>query len=92
MTRLPIVLRFAPFMFYGWAAVVVVAYFVSAWALIEQASYQYGSGMDVPSIFQEMIKSQTFITGISEGAYMAANGAVLHVLIAIYDKMKGPAA
>ena len=92
MTRLPSLLRFAPFALYGWAVVVALSYFLSAWAIMEQAAYQFDSGSDAFGVLQNLVQSQAFVSGISEGAYMATNGALIHVLIAIYDKMKGVAA
>ena len=89
MTKLPTWLRVAPFMFYGWAVVVVVFQFVSASALLEQANANFGMGLDALGVFKHFVNSQVFVQAISEGAYMAANGAIIHALIAIYDKIKG---
>ena len=90
MTNVPTWLRVAPFMFYGWAVVVLVFQFVSASAILEQASTHFGMGVDAFGVFKHFVSSQVFVQAISEAAYMAANGAIVHVLIAIYDKMEGP--
>ena len=64
---------------------------MASWSAVDQAAYYFETGADALGVFKHFAQSQVFISGISEGAYMAANGAIIHVMVAIYDKMRGPA-
>ena len=95
MIKLPRALRVAPYIFYVIALIMGVYHFgTNLWA-IQTAGQSFDhldpTGQDKLEWLAYLIASQPFAVGVSEAAYMAANGAIVHVLVAIYDKMKGPA-
>jgi hypothetical protein len=84
MKQLPDMLRRLPFVFYGLAAVFFVWQLANQWASFSVA-FQYGDGDGMLTLS----KSMALYSALLEAAYMIANGAVIHVLIAIHDKVKG---
>ena len=90
MTELPTILRKLPFIFYALAVLLGGWRFLNEWSLIE-ATYAYASFGDEASNFAHSIgRSSAIYWGVSEAVYLVSSGALLHLLIAIHDKMKGP--
>ena len=90
MKSLPILLRISPYIFYAIAAVMGAYQFAANLGIVwasERQSFD-PSGQDKLEWLSFVVSSQPFAMGVSEAAYMAANGAMLHVLIAIHDKMR----
>jgi predicted membrane-bound dolichyl-phosphate-mannose-protein mannosyltransferase len=92
MTELPKALRYSPFVFYMIAAIMgmyqFASYFAANWrSEIQGYTAPHSNAFDW---FEYLVSSQPFAMGISEAAYMASNGVLAHLLIAIFDKMKGP--
>lgn len=93
MKKLPILLRISPYIFYVIAAVMGVYQFAVNLGIVwasEGKSFD-PTGQDKLEWLSFVVSSQPFALGVSEAAYMAANGAILHVLIAIYDNMRAEA-
>lgn len=89
MIELPQFVRRMPFVFYALAVIFFVWYLANAWLGISSA-FGYGTpGIEEIENYQ---KSISLFGAFQEAAYMVANGAIIHVLIAIHDKMKGPQA
>jgi hypothetical protein len=89
VSHLPHYLRQLPYVFYALAVVLFVWSLANQWlALTAMENFSYSVYEDVPT-FQ---KSSALYGAVAEAAYMAANGAMLQILIAIFDKMKGPGA
>ena len=88
MTQLPMLLRRLPFIFYGFAVVLFVWNIANQWLNLT-AMMGYGD----PTLGDAMTyqKSLALYSAVSDAAYMVANGAIVHVLIGVFDKMKGPA-
>ncbi len=87
--QLPQFVRRLPYVFYVLAVIVGLWRFWNEWTVAAE-SFQYAdaAGMDYGSMAL-ISRSTALYWGFVEAAYMVANGAVIHVLIAIYDKMKG---
>jgi hypothetical protein len=87
MTELPDALRRLPFVFYFLAAVVFV------WSLANQWFVLGAMNSFADESFNGLVtgaqKSAALYGAVVEAAYMVSNGAMLHVLIAIFDKLKG---
>ncbi|MEM7664393.1 MAG: hypothetical protein AAF250_00920 [Pseudomonadota bacterium] len=91
MSELPNFLRKLPYLFYALALVLGGWRFLNEWSLVE-ATYAYSNFGDEASSFAHSIgRSSAIYWGVSDAFYLISSGALLHVLIAIYDKMKGPA-
>ncbi len=88
--QLPQFVRRLPFVFYALALILGGWRFYNEWSVAE-ASMQFATGGDEFSQMRFMSRSTALYWGVAEAAYMLSSGAFLHVLIAIYDKMKGSA-
>ena len=85
MKPLPDMLRRLPYVFYTLAALFFVWELANQWMSISYTT-QYASGTDV---MVRLSKSMALFSAFREAVYILGNGAVLHVAIAIYDKVKG---
>jgi len=67
--------------------------FLNEWIVVEATYSQTVGLIDDPAfnLTHSVGRSTAIYWGISEAIYIVSSGAFLHVLIAIYDKMKGPA-
>ena len=86
MTQLPQLLRRMPYIFYG------IAVLLFAWNLGNQwVNITTMMGFTDPTMqgVEAYQKSLALYSAFTDSIYMLANGTFLHVLIAIYDKMKG---
>lgn len=82
---LPALVRRLPFIFYG------LAVFLFVWNLGNQwMNLTTMMGYADPTLQGAMAyqKSIALYAALSDAAYMVANGAIVHVLIAIYDKVQ----
>jgi hypothetical protein len=86
MRILPQFLRRLPYVFYAVAAVLFVWELANQWFGLS-LTYQYAdfSGDAMSSLSKSIALKAAF----ADAVYMVANGAFLHVAIAIYDKVKG---
>lgn len=91
MNRLPIGLRAAPYIFYLIAFVMGAYQFATNLSVVWAAEAQNFDpvGKDKLEWMRFLVSSQPFAAGVSEAAYMASNGVLAHLLIAIHGKMKG---
>jgi hypothetical protein len=84
MKQLPDMLRRLPYVFYALAAVFFVWQLANQWATLT-VTYQYDDGGGMAALS----KSMALYSALSEAVYMIANGAIIHVLIAIHEKVRG---
>ena len=92
MSQLPNLLRRLPYLFYALALILGCWRFLNEWAMVETTYSASPYAMEDSFGFMHTLgRSGAFLSGFSEAAYLIANGGIIHVLIAIYDKMKGPA-
>ena len=89
MSTLPKVLRLAPRVFYAAAVVVWVFTVWSNWQLIESSQQFPGINPDRAEQLADIVVSEVFVRGFIDAVYMAANGVMVHVLIAIHDRLGG---
>jgi hypothetical protein len=87
MTGLPDALRRLPFVFYALAAVLFVWNLGNQWVVMSAMTSM--SDVSLDGLVTGSQKSAALYGAVVEAAYMVANGATLHVLIAIFDKLKG---
>ena len=89
MRDLPQFVRRLPYVFYALAVVLGLWRLWNDWTVVSE-TYQYAEagGVDFGAV-SLLGRSTALYWGISEAAYMVANGAVIHVLIAIFDRLKG---
>lgn len=84
MTALPHMLRRAPTLFYG-AAIIMFG-----WSMT-MTYYETGSVSDPYGLAETHVVRLTLLKGlyqsVLEAAYLAANGAIVHVLLAIWGKL-----
>ncbi|MBP6362081.1 MAG: hypothetical protein KA233_00740 [Novosphingobium sp.] len=86
MSGIPDLIRRLPKVFYVAAAVMFVWQLGNAYA--EMSMLAGGSGFDEQvGAMTGLAKSRTLQYAIQESLYMVANGAIVQVLIAIYDRM-----
>ena len=83
MKQLPDLLRRLPYAFYGLAALVFVWQLANQWMSMSPLT-EYADDTAVI-----LGKSMGLYSALIEAAYVVANGAIIHVLIAIHDKVKG---
>jgi hypothetical protein len=88
MSVLPQYLRRAPFIIYAVGALVFVWNLANQWLLLNANPY---ADVTMDSL-ETLQKSSALYDATVELIYIVVNGALLQVLIAIYDKMKGPQA
>ncbi len=86
MTGLPDYLRRLPYLFYTFAALLFVWNLANQWLNINAMATFSDVSLEQVEGYQ---KSVAIYGAVVEAAYMVANGAMLHVLIAIFDKLKG---
>ena len=85
MTGLPDTLRRLPYVFYALAAVVFVWHLANQWMTIS-AIGDFSNSLNQVDGYQ---KSIALYGAVVEAGYMVANGAMLQILIAVFDKLKG---
>ena len=88
MTTLPQFLRRLPFVFYGLAVIFFVWNLGNQWVTLTAMGQYADPSLEGVMAYQ---KSVALYGAFVEAAYMLANGAMLHILIAIFDKLKGTA-
>ena len=88
MTGLPILLRRAPYLFYGMAVVFFVWYLANAWFGLAAINPYSDPSLEA---IENIQKSDHLFRASLDAVYLAANGAIIHVLIAIYDRLAGAA-
>jgi len=93
MTELPPIVRKLPYVFYALALILGGWRFLNEWTAIEMAysGLQGGFGDDAFNMAHTAGRSSAIYWGVADFAYLSASAAMLQVLIAIYDKVKGPA-
>ena len=83
MTPLPKVLRRAPQIFYTAAAIYFVWYLGNTYVELVTMP-EIANGLEGVA---GLVKSKTLFEASLEALYLVANGAMIQVLIAIYDKL-----
>ncbi|MBD2841702.1 hypothetical protein [Erythrobacter rubeus] len=91
MTELPILLRRLPYAFYTFAVLAGLWRIYNEISLVE-ATYAYADSVGPFEKARFVARSTAVYWGITEAAYLVSSGAFIHLLIAIFDKMKGPEA
>ena len=86
MTTLPQFLRRLPYVFYALAALFFVWNLGNQWFTLTTMGQYADPSLEGVMAFQ---KSVALYGSLLEAAYILANGAMLHILIAIFDKLKG---
>ncbi|MBU7580671.1 MAG: hypothetical protein KAF27_09390 [Porphyrobacter sp.] len=87
MIQLPDALRRLPFVFYALAAILFVWNLGNQWVVMSAMTSM--SDVSLDGLVTGSQKSAALYRAVIEAAYMVANGAMLHALIAIFDKLKG---
>ncbi len=90
MSELPILLRRLPYAFYTLAVLLGCWRIFNELSMVESA-YAYADAVGAFENARFVGRSTAIYWGFVEAAYLVSSGAFLHVLIAIFDKMKGPA-
>ncbi|NVE93950.1 hypothetical protein [Altererythrobacter lutimaris] len=90
MKQIPQFVRRLPYVFYALAIVVGLWRYWNDWTVAE-ASMQFATGGSEFDQMRFMSRSTALYWGVVEAAYLVANGGVIHVLVAIYDKVSGAA-
>ena len=88
MTALPSFLRWLPFVFYI-AAVIVGAWRVFNEISMVSATYAYAEALGGFEGVQSIARSTAYYWGVVDALYLVASGAMIHVLVAIFDNVKG---
>ncbi|MBE5072917.1 hypothetical protein IM511_01200 [Erythrobacteraceae bacterium E2-1 Yellow Sea] len=88
MTKLPHFVRRLPYVFYALAVVFLVWNLGNSWVSMSNMMTYPDPSLEGIMAYQ---KSLALYSAFLEAAYLLANGAIIHVLIAIFDKLKGPA-
>jgi hypothetical protein len=83
MSGLPQFLRRLPYVFYGLAVIMGAWRFYNDWYAAALAM-QYGDDVS-PAVL--LAKSTAFYWGVTEATYALGTGAMLHILIAIFDRL-----
>ncbi len=84
MTTLPQFVRRLPYVFYALAIMLGAWRFYTDWTMAE-LTFQYGDGGGI----ENLTRLTALYSAFTEAAYMLANGAIIHVLVAIHDKVRG---
>ena len=84
MSALPQLLRRSPNIFYGLAVVFAIWSIANGW--LEMTTY---AGIDDPTLegIMNLTKSKLLYQAFLEAVYLVASGALIHILIAVYDKL-----
>lgn len=85
MIGLPQFVRRLPYVFYMLAVLMGVWRVYNEWSAVT-LSMQYAEDGN-PAVL--LAKSTAFYWGIAEATYAAGTGAMLHILIAIFDRIDG---
>jgi hypothetical protein len=85
MSGLPQFVRRLPYVFYGLAVVMGVWRVYNDWSATAFATQYAEDGS--PAVL--LAKSTALYWGLTDAIYVVGSGAMLHVLIAIYDKIAG---
>jgi hypothetical protein len=88
MSGLPDLVRRLPLVFYIAAAVMFVWALGNAYVELGMLGDSAGFDESVGAI-GGLSKSKSLEYAVREALYMVANGGIIHVLIAIHDKVKG---
>ncbi|MDN3645318.1 hypothetical protein QWY75_03735 [Pontixanthobacter aestiaquae] len=88
MIQLPALLRRLPYIFYGIAVLLFIWNVANQWMNITSMM-----GYSDPTLGNVVAyqKSIALYSAFSDAAYMVSNGAIIQVLIAIFDKLQGAA-
>ncbi len=94
MNVLPNYLRKLPYIFYALALISGGWRFLNEWIAVESAyAATVGDFGDTSfNLAHSAGRSSAIYWGVADLVYLSASAAMLQVLIAIYDKMKGPGA
>jgi len=94
MSGLPDFLRRLPYVFYALALILGGWRFLNEWIVVETTYSAAVGDFSAPafSLAHSAGRSAALYWGIADLVYLSASAAMLQVLIAIYDKMKGPGA
>ena len=92
MSGLPNYVRKLPYLFYALALILGGWRFLNEWILVESTYSAAGGDYGDPSfdLMQNSGRSSAIYWGFTDLVYLSASAAMLQVLIAIYDKLKGP--
>jgi hypothetical protein len=89
MTSIPVWLRRAPFIFYVAALLILILGLTLP--LHELSRLGYSSKIPMDAAVHKSVITDLVIRVASDALYMFANGAILQVLIAIFDRCAGRA-
>jgi hypothetical protein len=94
MNGLPNYVRKLPYLFYALALILGGWRFLNEWILIESTyAATVGDFGDTSfDLVHSAGRSAAIYWGVADLVYLSASAAMLQVLIAIFDKMKGPGA
>jgi hypothetical protein len=94
VSGLPNYVRKLPYLFYALALILGGWRFLNEWILIEStyAASVGDFGDNSFSLVHSAGRSSAIYWGVADLVYLSASAAMIQVLIAIYDKMKGPGA
>ena len=92
MSQLPPLLRKLPYLFYAFALILGGWRFLNEWIVLESTYNSMGGqfGDEPFNLVHSVGRSAAVYWAVAEAIYIVAYGAMLQVLIAIFDKMKGP--
>ena len=85
MKQIPDFLRRFPQLLYAAAVILFVWYLANGVIEISQNSATYGATEGL----ENLTKSRYLFEAFREAIYIASSGAMIHILIAIFDKVKG---
>ena len=93
MIQLPEYVRRLPYVFYALALILGGWRFLNEWAMIESAygTMNVGFADNSFNMAHSAGRSAAIYWGVADFVYLSASAAMIQVLIAIFDKMKGPA-
>jgi ABC-type spermidine/putrescine transport system permease subunit I len=86
VSELPKVVRRSPAVFYAAAVLLFVWYLINGQLELD-ASPNTAAAVDG---YSTLWKSKVLFEAVREGLWMAGTGAMLHVLIGIFDRVKAP--
>lgn len=94
MTGLPSYVRKLPYLFYAMALILGGWRFLNEWIAIESAYGAIAGNFDDDAFNMAHSggRSAAIYWGVADLVYLSASAAMLQVLIAIFDKVKGPGA
>ena len=91
MRILPHFLRRLPYVFYALAILLGGWRYWNEWTVASESfHYADAAGLDGAQMGM-MARTNALYWGLTEAAYLIANGALLHIAIAIFDKIGGSA-